>query len=573
MLCGDASGSKLKTINSALYAIFALPVERTAKSTTMSKKPFEQFIKPQLKGAKKKEAIRQQKRKLKEESRLRGEAFRKKEAEKYQAVGTKYGNTPDKRNQPVAVNRQQAGKFTKDEVRNSKEQTDLPSTTNYQPATAEMPLNKFIAHAGICGRREAAELVKEGKVTVNGDIIYEPGYKVRGNEDVKVSGKKIFSQKNLVYLLLNKPKDYLTTLKDPEGRRTVLDLIKAATKERVYPVGRLDRNTTGVLLLTNDGELAQKLTHPSYEIKKIYEVKLDKVVAKADIEAILNGITLEDGFIKADAVSYADAKDKTVVGIEIHSGRNRIVRRIFEHLGYDVRNLDRVMFANLTKKNVDRGKWRYLNEKEIRLLKFMNQSFVRAKKERDEQEEKAIEEVLRSEKQGKAIKPKRKEEEGKGLGDKEGKGRKRIYKDGEGGKMPGAEAGKERKRIYKDTDGNERLRDKGGKERKRVYKDGEGGKMLREKGGKEIKRYQDKEGDKTKRDGRPGEEAGKERKRIYKDAEGGNRAPGKKTNRSFSEGRSPAKKSSGSSGDRKRFSNNSNRSSAPVKRSTGGKRS
>jgi 23S rRNA pseudouridine2605 synthase len=179
---------------------------------------------------------------------------------------------------------------------------------------------------------------------------------------------------------LNKPKDYLTTSNDPQGRKTVLDLVKQATPERVYPVGRLDRNTTGVLILTNDGELAQKLTHPSFEIKKIYEVTLDKVVSKKDLESIVEGITLEDGFIQADAVGYADAKDKTVVGIEIHSGRNRIVRRIFEHLGYDVKALDRVMFANLTKKNVERGKWRFLQEKEVRLLKFMNQSFLRKSK-------------------------------------------------------------------------------------------------------------------------------------------------------------------------------------------------
>ncbi|RXK83205.1 pseudouridine synthase [Filimonas effusa] len=246
-----------------------------------------------------------------------------------------------------------------------------------------MPLNKFIAHAGICGRREAADLVKEGQVVVNGDKIFEPGFKVSAADKIKVKGKPVFLQKNLVYILLNKPKDYITTAKDPEGRKTVLELIKGATQERVYPVGRLDRNTTGVLLLTNDGELAQKLTHPSYEIKKIYEVKLDKPLQKKDYEAIVNGITLEDGFVQADAVGYADPKDKSVIGIQIHSGRNRIVRRIFEHLGYDVRNLDRVMFANLTKKNVDRSKWRLLNEKEVRLLKYMNQSFVRKREKKD----------------------------------------------------------------------------------------------------------------------------------------------------------------------------------------------
>jgi 23S rRNA pseudouridine2605 synthase len=179
-----------------------------------------------------------------------------------------------------------------------------------------------------------------------------------------------------VYILLNKPKDYICTANDPEGRKTVLDIIKNATTQRMFPVGRLDRNTTGVLILTNDGDLAQKLTHPSYEIKKIYEVTLDKPVTKADMEAIAAGVTLEDGFIAADAVSYV-GKEREVIGIEIHSGRNRIVRRIFEHLGYDVRHLDRVMFANLTKKNVDRGKWRFLSEKEVRLLKFLNKSFTR----------------------------------------------------------------------------------------------------------------------------------------------------------------------------------------------------
>jgi 23S rRNA pseudouridine2605 synthase len=252
--------------------------------------------------------------------------------------------------------------------------------------TAEqMPLNKFIAHAGVCGRREAAELVKGGKVVVNGDKIFEPGFKVAPTDKVIVKGKQVYLQKNAVYILLNKPKDYITTANDPEGRKTVLDIIKGATADRVYPVGRLDRNTTGVLLLTNDGELAQKLTHPSFEIKKIYEVTLDRPVAKKDLEAVLAGVTLEDGFVAADACGYANAKDKNVIGIEIHSGRNRIVRRIFEHLGYDVRGLDRVMFANLTKKNVDRGKYRFLQEKEVRLLKFMNKSFVRKSKEEEEE--------------------------------------------------------------------------------------------------------------------------------------------------------------------------------------------
>lgn len=236
----------------------------------------------------------------------------------------------------------------------------------------QMPLNKFIAHAGVAARREAAEMVKKGLVKVNGTLITEPGHKVSGKDEVRVNGKKVFLAKNLVYILLNKPKDYITTTDDPQGRKTVIDLVKRASPERVYPVGRLDRNTSGVLLLTNDGELAQKLTHPSHEVKKVYHVTLNKPLEKNDFDKILSGVVLEDGPASVDLLAYADIKDKTQIGVEIHSGRNRIVRRIFEHLGYDVRNLDRVMFAGLTKKNVERGKWRFLSEKEIRDLKYFN---------------------------------------------------------------------------------------------------------------------------------------------------------------------------------------------------------
>jgi 23S rRNA pseudouridine2605 synthase len=274
--------------------------------------------------------------------------------------------------------RQEKKKFKKDRAaaievtKQRKLEADIPKpiTVKKKITDEKMPLNKLIAHCGVCGRREAALLVKDGKVTVNGKLVDEPGHKVSAKDEVKVNGKKISIVVDLVYILLNKPKDYLTTAADPEGRKTVLDLIKNASKDRVFPIGRLDRNTTGVLLLSNDGELAQKLSHPSNEVRKVYEVKLDRPVAKSDMEEIAKGVTLEDGFIKADVVAYADAKDKSVIGIEIHSGRNRIVRRIFEHLRYDVRNLDRVMFAGLTKKNVDRGKWRYLSEKEVRALKF-----------------------------------------------------------------------------------------------------------------------------------------------------------------------------------------------------------
>ena len=252
-------------------------------------------------------------------------------------------------------------------------------TAGSQISNPEMPLNKFIAWSGVCSRREAADLIKAGKVIVNNQVVTEPPFRVSQSDSIKVNGKKITIQKNLVYILLNKPKDYITTTDDPEGRKTVMDLVKRATEERVFPVGRLDRNTTGVLLITNDGELAQRLTHPKYEVKKIYEVHVDKPVTKQQLDKIASGITLEDGFIQPDAIAYADANDKSIVGIEIHSGRNRIVRRIFEHLGFKVKNLDRVMYGIFTKKNVERGKWRLLTEKEIRLLKHLNTSFANKK--------------------------------------------------------------------------------------------------------------------------------------------------------------------------------------------------
>ena len=249
--------------------------------------------------------------------------------------------------------------------------TDIPAGI---PGQDVLPLNKYIAHCGICSRRDAAELVKQGKASVNGKTVTEPGTKVSPNDLVKVNGKTITISRNFVYILLNKPKDYITTTDDPQGRKTVLDLIRTATRERVYPVGRLDRNTSGVLLLTNDGELAQKLAHPKHEIKKVYHASLDKPLTRSDFDKIAAGVMLEDGLASIDEIAYADPKDKSQIGLEIHSGRNRIVRRIFEHLGYDVRNLDRVMYAGLTKKNVQRGKWRLLTEKEVRLLKYLNSS-------------------------------------------------------------------------------------------------------------------------------------------------------------------------------------------------------
>ena len=356
----------------------------------MSKKGFDKFINKEPKGAAKKEGFRQEKRRAKADSRAAGEEARRKKLDKQRGIVREEDKKPvrnerfkkpfgedKKRGKPI-IEKRIVTPTTNIAAPEIEVEDNMPPSVHQRPvSTEQMPLNKFVAYCGICGRREAAELIKKGHVVVNGDKILEPSFSVTGYEDLIVKGNKLFLQRNLTYILLNKPKDFITTSKDPEGRKTVLDLIKGATKERVYPVGRLDRNTTGVLLLTNDGELAQKLTHPSYEIKKIYEVKLDKPVTKKDIEAIITGLTLEDGFIKADNVAYSDAKDKSIIGIEIHSGRNRIVRRIFEHLGYDVRGLDRVMFANLTKKNVDRSKWRMLNEKEVRLLKFMNQSFIK----------------------------------------------------------------------------------------------------------------------------------------------------------------------------------------------------
>lgn len=296
---------------------------------------FEKFMSKEKTGAAKKEFFRQEKKKITKE---RKEYFEKKRAEAAQAKGF------------------------------SNERFQKPEVT--KTVAEKMPLNKYISHSGICSRRDAVDIIKGGKVKVNDAVVTEPGFKIAETDVVLVSGKKITPAKNLVYILMNKPKDYITTTEDEKGRKTVLDLIKKATTEKVYPVGRLDRNTSGVLLLTNDGDLTQKLTHPSNEIKKVYAVTLDKPLSKTHFDEILRGVPLEDGPANVDSLAYTDVKDKTQIGIEIHSGRNRIVRRIFEHYGYDVKNLDRVIFAGLTKKNVDRGKWRFLSEKEVRDLKY-----------------------------------------------------------------------------------------------------------------------------------------------------------------------------------------------------------
>jgi 23S rRNA pseudouridine2605 synthase len=392
---------------------------------------FDKF-KPKKSNAAIKESFRQEKRKVKKEreeyfEQKRAEVRKQKtegganrvHGSKYKAPGTRNNEGADKQvkgNRPQTTgNKQQVNKRQeatgnqsptspkRSEVvpanpksqtanlsegtrnRPGKSQTSIPLAVGIKPQSSKpklqtssapisrapdlMPLNKFLAHSGISGRREAAEIVKQGKVKVNNTVIIEPGHKVSANDEIRVNGKKIFVSKNLVYILLNKPKDYITTTDDPQGRKTVLDIIGKATPERIYPVGRLDRNTSGVLLLTNDGELSQKLTHPSNNIKKVYAVTLNRPLDKKDFDKILKGVMLEDGMANVDALAYADVSDKAVLGIEIHSGRNRIVRRIFEALGYDVKNLDRVIFAGLTKKNIERGKWRFLSEKEVRDLK------------------------------------------------------------------------------------------------------------------------------------------------------------------------------------------------------------
>lgn len=229
-------------------------------------------------------------------------------------------------------------------------------------------LNKFIANAGICSRRDADDHIRAGLITVNGKVVTEMGFRVSFDDDVRYNGERLKSERK-VYLLLNKPKNYVTTVDDPHADKTVMELVDTACSERIYPVGRLDRNTTGVLLFTNDGDMARQLTHPKFNQKKVYHVFLDKAVTKSDLENLVLGVSLDGYMAKADEVSYV-GNDKTEVGLEIHSGENRVVRRMFESLGYRVKKLDRVIFAGLTKKNVPRGKWRFLSPKEVGLLKM-----------------------------------------------------------------------------------------------------------------------------------------------------------------------------------------------------------
>jgi 23S rRNA pseudouridine2605 synthase len=243
---------------------------------------------------------------------------------------------------------------------------NIPKKIN---ATGEMRLNRFIANAGICSRREADTYISAGMVSVNGTIVTQLGVKVLPTDEVRFDGTKLNAEKK-VYLLLNKPKDFVTTTDDPHADKIVMDLVKEACPERIYPVGRLDRNTTGLLLFTNDGDLSKRLTHPSHTMKKVYQVSLDKPVTIDHLQQIADGIDLEDGHVAADAISYISNEEKNEIGIEIHSGKNRIVRRIFEHFGYRVKKLDRVLYAGLTKKNLPRGKYRFLTDKEIQFLKM-----------------------------------------------------------------------------------------------------------------------------------------------------------------------------------------------------------
>lgn len=304
-----------------------------------------------------------------------------------------YNNRPNGFNnrQQGSYNRQQGG-FNQGQQRNFNRQggynnrpnngsfqmrgksfTPRPKRIEYEtvaPAPDEqIRLNKYLANAGLCSRREADEYIQSGRITVNGKPATELGTKITHSDVVEFNGK-VVTLENKCYIVLNKPKDCVTTSDDPNGRLTVMDLVKGACQERIYPVGRLDRNTTGVILLTNDGDLASKLTHPQYVKKKIYHVWTDKDVTEDDMQRIADGIELEDGEIHADAISYATETDRNQIGIEIHSGRNRIVRRIFESLGYHVTKLDRVYFAGLTKKNLPRGRWRYLTQQEVNFLKM-----------------------------------------------------------------------------------------------------------------------------------------------------------------------------------------------------------
>ncbi|RDY59442.1 pseudouridine synthase [Flagellimonas nanhaiensis] len=262
------------------------------------------------------------------------------------------------------------GGYQKNQYGKSRQHSNKKSTPQKKSNPNEIRLNRFVANAGICSRREADTYIAAGNVSVNGKVITEMGYKVKLTDDVRFDGRKLNPEKK-EYILLNKPKNFITTTSDEKGRRTVMELVSNASNARLLPVGRLDRNTTGLLLFTNDGDLTKKLTHPKHGVRKIYHVFLDKNLSLGDLHKIEDGLKLEDGPVEVDSVSFIQGAPKREVGIEIHSGRNRIVRRIFEHLGYQVTKLDRVIFAGLTKKDLPRGHWRHLTEQEVVNLKMI----------------------------------------------------------------------------------------------------------------------------------------------------------------------------------------------------------
>ncbi len=286
----------------------------------------------------------------------------------------------ENRQTPLKSKKESIDKSKKNDKKVFKKET--PEKKTFKKAPIEKPvikkgfrpdekirLNRFLSNSGVCSRREADTFISSGCVSINGKIVSELGTKVSLNDDVRFNGQQLNPERK-VYLLLNKPKGFVTTTDDPQERKTVMDLVDKACNERIYPVGRLDKETTGLLLFTNDGDLAKKLMHPSFSRKKIYHAYLDKPLTKSHLLEIAKGIELEDGFIAADSINYPNEEDKREVGIEIHSGKNRIVRRIFNHLGYQVEKLDRVYYAGLTKKNLPRGKWRFLNQSEINQLKM-----------------------------------------------------------------------------------------------------------------------------------------------------------------------------------------------------------
>lgn len=314
----------------------------------------------------------------KKHSKFSKHKYKQEEEERIPTEKKKGGKGHSKKNPKLSNNKKKRQEYTADKgnynntnnykpVKKGKKSADKPAQL---PVEDEMRLNKYLAHSGICSRRKATEYIQQGDVTVNGEVVLEMGHKVLKDDVVTFQGKVIKPVREAVYILLNKPKNVITTLKDERGRRTVAEFIKDKTKERVYPVGRLDRNTTGLLVLTNDGDLAQKLSHPSYEVKKVYKATLDKKMTEDDLEKIRNTLQLEDGPAPVDDVAFA-SDNKKVVGIELHIGRNRIVRRIFAHLGYEVVKLDRVMYSSLTKKNLPVGHSRFLTKHELVLLKHL----------------------------------------------------------------------------------------------------------------------------------------------------------------------------------------------------------